>query len=90
MQILSGLFGLGSLVCFVMVIVKLFKQEGTMKGILGIVCALYTFVWGWMNSGKLNIRNVMLAWTVLVVLGGIVGGIGAQQQVAAMQAAAAP
>ena len=87
MQILSALFGIGSLVCFIMVLIKLFKQEGTMKGILGLICAIYTFVWGWINASKLNIRNVMLAWTVLVILGIIVGSISAQQQMAAMQAA---
>lgn len=87
MQILSALFGIGSLVCFIMVLIKLFKQEGTMKGILGLICAIYTFVWGWINASKLNIRNVMLAWTVLVILGIIVGSISAQQQMAAMQSA---
>lgn len=87
MQILSGLFGVANFVCFIMVVVKLFKQEGTGKGILGVICGIYTFIWGWINSGKLNIRNIMLAWTVLIVLSAIVGGLSAQQQVAAMQAA---
>ena len=86
MQILSGLFGLANFVCFIMVVVKLFKQEGTMKGILGVICGIYTFIWGWINASKLNIRNIMLAWTVLIVLSVIVGSISAQQQMAALQA----
>ncbi len=87
MQILLGLTGLGNLACLIMVVIKLFKQEGTMKGILGVICGLYTFIWGWINSSKLNIRNIMLIWTVLIVASIVVGNLSAQQQIAAMQTA---
>lgn len=90
MSIISGLLGLGSLVCGIMVLVKLFKAEGTGKGILGLVCMLYTFIWGWQNSGKLNIKNVMMAWTALILLGVVVGAITSTQTAAAIQAAGAP
>jgi hypothetical protein len=36
--------------CLIYVLTKLFPKEGVMKGILGIVCGLYTFVWGWQNK----------------------------------------
>ena len=68
MQILIMLCGLGNLVCFVMVLLKLFPAEGPLKGILGIICGLYTFIWGWMNAAKFNIKNIMMAWTALLVL----------------------
>ena len=56
------------LVCAVIVLIKLFQVEGALKGILGLICGLYLFVWGWMNADKLNIKNIMLAWTALVIL----------------------
>jgi len=69
---LIGLLGIvvyiATLVCLVMVLIKLFQVEGALKGILGIICGLYTFVWGWMNADKLNIKNIMLAWTVLIII----------------------
>ncbi len=69
MQILAQLVGLASLVCFVMVVIKLFQQKGALHGILGILCGIYTFVWGWMNVATLNIKKLMLIWTVLIVVG---------------------
>ena len=69
MQILAQLVGLASLVCFVMVVIKLFQQKGALHGILGILCGIYTFVWGWMNAATLNIKKLMLIWTVLIVVG---------------------
>jgi hypothetical protein len=55
-------------VCLVLVLLKLFPAEGALKGILGIICGLYTFIWGWMNAAKQNIKNIMLIWTVLLIL----------------------
>ena len=28
----------------------------------------YTFIWGWMNGDRLGIRNIMLIWTVLIII----------------------
>jgi len=51
-----------------MVLIKLFQNEGPLKGILGLICGLYTYIWGWMNANKLGIKNLMLIWTVLIIL----------------------
>ena len=40
-----------------------------MHGILGILCGLYTFIWGWMESARLGIKNIMMIWTALIVVG---------------------
>ena len=48
MQILSLLLSLVTFVLFILVLIKLFQKEGTLKGILGLICAIYTFIWGWM------------------------------------------
>ena len=68
MEILAYLVGIGGLVCFILVLIKLFKKEGVGLGILGIICALYTFIWGWINHKKQKITNIMLIWTLLIIV----------------------
>lgn len=68
MQALSQLVGLAALIPFIMVLIKLFKEKGVLHGILGILCGLYTFIWGWMESGRLGIKNIMWIWTALIVV----------------------
>ena len=73
MEIIIGLValaaGIASFVCFIMVLIKLFQEKGVLHGILGIICSLYTFIWGWMNVDRLSIRNVMIVWSAMLVLG---------------------
>jgi uncharacterized membrane protein HdeD (DUF308 family) len=65
MQAISSLVGLVSFVCGIMVLIKLFKEKGALHGILGIIsCLIYPFIWGWINAGRLNIKNIMIIWTV--------------------------
>ncbi len=68
MAFVGMLMSLGCLVCFIIVLIKLFQNEGALKGILGLICGLYTFIWGWMNATRLNIKTIMMAWTVLLIL----------------------
>ena len=68
MAMLAMLCGLGNLMCFVLVLLKLFPAKKALKRILGIICGLYTFIWGWMNAAKHNLKNIMLIWTVLVAV----------------------
>ena len=75
MTILYWLASLGSVVCWVMVLIKMFPAEGPLKGILGVFCGLYAFIWGWMNAGRLGLKNIMLAWTACFVLTIILGGM---------------
>lgn len=68
------LLSLASLVCFIMVLIKQFKTAGVVHGIIGIItCGLWTLIWGWINAGKLGIRNLMIIWTVLILLCIIIG-----------------
>ena len=67
--LLALLVGIATIVCFIVVLIKLFQNEGAGKGILGLICGLYTFVWGWQNASRLNIKPIMLAWTVLCLVG---------------------
>ena len=69
LQILSMLLSLASLICFVIVLIKQFQNGGVVHGIIGIVtCGIWTFIWGWMNATKLNIKNIMMIWTALIVV----------------------
>jgi len=65
---------IGSFIAFVagiMVLVKLFQQEGALKGILGLICMLYTYIWGWQNIKKeeLQLKTWMYVWTGAIILG---------------------
>ena len=69
MMILASLVALGSLVCFVMVLIKQFQTAGPLHGIIGLItCGIWTFIWGWINSSRLGFRNIMMIWTLLIVV----------------------
>jgi hypothetical protein len=69
MLILLVIIELVAFVCFIMVLIKQFQTAGPIHGIIGIItCAIWTFIWGWMNATKLNIRNIMLIWTLCIVI----------------------
>ena len=82
MQILSLLLSLVTFVLFILVLIKLFQKEGTLKGILGLICAIYTFIWGWMKAKELNITNIMIGWTVAIILTIILNVLAAGQMAA--------
>jgi hypothetical protein len=72
---------IGSALAFVagiVVLIKLFQKEGFLKGILGLICMLYTYIWGWMHvkEESLNIKTWMWIWTGAIVLGIILNVIG--------------
>ena len=58
---------IASLICWIMVLIKIFKDNVGL-GILGIVCSLFAFIYGWVKAAEYGIKKVMLWWTILVVL----------------------
>lgn len=71
---MSFLSWLGSAIAWVagiVVLVKLFQKEGVLKGILGFICMLYTYIWGWgkIKDESLNIKTWMWVWTGAIILG---------------------
>ena len=69
MQIIGMLVSLGCFICFIMVLIKQFQNAGAVHGIIGIItCTIWTFIWGWMNAANLNIKNIMMIWTLLIVV----------------------
>jgi len=73
MGLLLGLLALaayvGAFVCYVIVLFKLFQTEGPLYGILGLICGVYTLIWGWMSPEKVGIKNIIGIWVGLMVGG---------------------
>lgn len=82
MNLLSGALSLVALVCWILVLIEMFKRGATTPAILSIVliiCGigpLIAFVYGWMRANEWGIRNIMLIWTICL-LGGIIFSAGA-------------
>lgn len=69
MFIILLLVELAAFVCFIMVLIKQFQTAGAVHGIIGIItCGIWTFIWGWMNATTLNIKNIMMIWSLLIVI----------------------
>ena len=66
LAILSLVIGLVALACWIMVLVKIFQSGDILWGVLGI-CPLVAFIYGWVKNQALDIRNVMLVWTLCIV-----------------------
>ncbi len=83
---LVSLIGLGTLVCWIMVLIKQFQLGSVVHGIIGIVtCGLWTLIWGWINAAKHNIRNLMLIWTILIVVALLLQGVGMGSMLAGLR-----
>ena len=71
--LLAGILSIGAIVCFVMVIIQMFKHDDATMGIICLVLllcgigGLVAFVMGWINVGKYQIQNIMYAWTGCIV-----------------------
>jgi hypothetical protein len=68
---LGGIAGLVSLVCFIMVLIKMFQNGQTGLAIACIVLlfcigigAIIALVVGWQNADRWRIRNIMMIWTI--------------------------
>jgi hypothetical protein len=69
LSILALVLSICSFICFILVLIKQFQDGGALHGIIGIItCGLWTLIWGWMNAGRLNIKNLMMIWTLLLVV----------------------
>jgi hypothetical protein len=74
LQGLSSLCGLVNLVCFIMVLVQMFKRGETTMGIVCIVTlfccgigGLITFVYGWTKAAAWDITKIMIVWSGVIL-----------------------
>jgi hypothetical protein len=65
---LVGVVGLVSLVCWILVLIKIFQGGNIGLGILGIICPIFTFVYGWVKVDQYQIKNIMIIWSVAIVI----------------------
>lgn len=68
MAILAMVALVGMIICQIYVAIKIIQNDGALKGILALICGLFGLIWGWMNADRLGIKNIMLIWTVLIIL----------------------
>jgi hypothetical protein len=80
MTIVAAVASVGTLVCFIMVVVTMFQKDATKLGIISLVLTpcfgigpLIAFIAGWMNADKWGIRQLMLIYTVCVAIGVVTG-----------------
>ena len=72
--ILGTVTGIINLVCLILVWIKMFQHGQTVLGIVSILLCfcvvgqLIVFINGWMKAAAWNSRNVMIAWTVGLLL----------------------
>ena len=67
--ILAMVASVGYLICLIIVLIKQFQDAGVVHGIIGIItCGIWTLIWGWMNAGRLNIKNIMIIWTSVIIV----------------------
>jgi hypothetical protein len=78
--ILAAVVGIVSLVCFILVLVEMFRREQTGLAIACIVLVLCTgigfliaFIYGWIKAGEWNLKKVMVGWTVCWVVQLVIG-----------------
>jgi hypothetical protein len=69
---LAWVFNVVVFVCWIIVVIKMFQTAGVIQGILGLICAFWAFIWGWMNRDKVG-KNLMTLWTLVWILAVIFG-----------------
>lgn len=81
LQIIGAVIGIVSLVCYILVIVKIFQSGDTTMGIICLVTlllcglgGLITFVIGWVKRDQYGTHQIMPIWTGAVVLSFLVNG----------------
>jgi hypothetical protein len=67
-----GIYAVAQLVSlgiFIVILIKMFKNDSALKGIIGILtCGLFTYIWGWMKHKQLALTKTMILWTIMIVV----------------------
>jgi tellurite resistance protein TehA-like permease len=62
-----GICAIANIVCWIIVLVKIFQSQQIAIGVIGILCGIVAFIYGWMKSDEWKIKNIMLIWTIAIV-----------------------
>jgi hypothetical protein len=63
-SLLALAIGVVSIICWIKVLIVIFNKAGVGLGILGIICPIFTFIWGWVKNAEYNLKKIMLIWTI--------------------------
>jgi hypothetical protein len=75
LKVLESAVAIGWLVCFILVLIRMFQEGHTGLGIACIVLifcgvgGLIAFVYGWMKAGEWGITKIMVTWTGCIIAG---------------------
>ena len=69
LSLVAIVVSIASFIYFILVLIKLFENKKVWWGIFGIICGLYTFIWGWQNAERLGMQKTMLNWTICIIIG---------------------
>lgn len=69
LSLLALVVGIASLVFWIWTLVVFFKRSQILIGILGIICPIVAFVMGWVKADEYNHKQIMIYWSVCLVLG---------------------
>jgi len=62
--IIQSLGGIIAILCWILVLVKLFQARLTTLGVVSLLtCGLAGYVIGWLKVNELRLRTLMLVWT---------------------------
>ena len=77
MATIAYLVSLLNLGCLIYVVIKMFGKEGALKAILGFICGIYAYIWGWQNMKNQDdtFKKVMYVWTGLILLSVVLNAI---------------
>jgi biotin transporter BioY len=79
--IIGSITGIVGLVCWILVLIKMFQAGQTGLAIVSIVtfcCVigyLIPFIYGWMKAKEWSITNIMVVWSICIVINLITGAI---------------
>jgi hypothetical protein len=83
LQLLASAAWIGSLVCFVLMVIEMFRHGHTGLAIVCIVLAwfcgigvLIAFIFGWSKVHEWNLQNLMTWWTTFIAVGLLASAFG--------------
>lgn len=69
MAILGLICSLGAWACSIYVGVLAIKRQQIAVGIISIICTIVGLIFGWTKANEWGIKNLMIVFTILFVLG---------------------
>ena len=68
-QILAAVAGIGSIVCWIIILIEMFNRDKVISAVIGIICGLWAFIWGWQKVNEHGKKQVMQIWTACIIAG---------------------